>query len=133
MKRVNLIEQMANHLEFLGLGLCATEEQDGNIFWGHLPDKPDCAICIFSTDTGFSGRKDGARIQIYTRGGVGDTQWPYEMACRITEELEGFIGFMAGDGVSVRMETVNSAQGLGTDTRGRELYSSNYLIYYCDF
>ena len=103
MKRVNLIEQMANHLEFLGLGLCAT------------------------------GRKDGARIQIYTRGGVGDTQWPYEMACRITEELEGFIGFMAGDGVSVRVETVNSAQGLGTDTRGRELYSSNYLIYYCDF
>ena len=87
MKRVNLIEQMANHLEFLGLGLCATEEQDGNIFWGHLPDKPDCAICIFSTDTGFSGRKDGARIQIYTRGGVGDAQWPYEMACRITEEL----------------------------------------------
>ena len=37
MKRVNLIEQVANHLEFLGLGLCATEEQDGNIFWGHLP------------------------------------------------------------------------------------------------
>ena len=89
MKRVNLIEQMANHLEFLGLGLCATEEQDGNIFWGHLPDSPDCAICIFSTDTGFSGRKDGARIQIYTRGGVGDAQWPYETACRITEELEG--------------------------------------------
>ena len=54
-------------------------------------------------------------------GGVGDAQWPYEMACRITEELEGFIGFMAGDGVSVRVETVNSAQGLGTDTRGREL------------
>ena len=55
------------------------------------------------------------------------------MACRITEELEGFIGFMAGDGVSVRVETVNSAQGLGTDASGRELYSSNYLIYYCDF
>ena len=33
MKRVNLIEQMANHLEFLGFGLCATEEQDGNIFF----------------------------------------------------------------------------------------------------
>ena len=40
---------------------------------------------------------------------------------------------MAGDGARVRVETVNSAQGLGTDTKGRELYSSNYLIYYCDF
>lgn len=100
---------------------------------GAFAGQPGLRNLHFSTDTGFSGSKDGARIQIYTRGGVGDAQWPYETACRITEELEGFIGFMAGDGVSVRVETVNSAQGLGTDTRGRELYSSNYLIYYCDF
>ena len=37
MKRVNLIEQVANHLEFLGLGLCATEEQDGQEITIALP------------------------------------------------------------------------------------------------
>ena len=129
---MNLIEQLAFHLEFLGLGLCATEERDGDVYWGHMPDSPDNAVCVFSTDSGVPGGAAGARVQVYARGAVGDVRTPYERSVAITEALDGYMGFLSGDGTGVRIETVNSAQGVGTDTRGRHLFSSNYRVFYCD-
>lgn len=130
---MNLIEQFAKHLEFLGFGDYASEESDGNIFWANLPDKPDEAICVFSEDSGYPGSTSGARIQIYTRGEVGDAKMPYETACRITEEVRGFVGFLCGDGAYVRIDVTNSAQGMGLDDSGRHIFSSNYVVYYCDY
>ena len=129
---MNLIEQIAQHLEFCGLGFCATQEEPGDIFFGHMPDEPDEAVCVFSTDSGYGGSETGARIQIMTRGKVGDARTPYERACAITRELEGFSGYLAGDGPFARIDTVNSAHGMGADTSGRELYTSNYTVAYCD-
>ncbi|MBR3795963.1 MAG: hypothetical protein IKK34_08045 [Clostridia bacterium] len=130
---MNLLEQVARHLEFVGIGNMATYEEAGDIYYGYLPDKPESAVCVFSSDSAYPGSKDGARIQIYTRGVVGDAKTPYELACRITDELRGYMGFLAGDGPDVQIEVINSAQGMGLDSSGRHIYSSNYRILYCDY
>lgn len=130
---MNLMEQFARHLEFEGFGTYASEEAPGDIFYGQMPDDPDEAICVFSQDSATAGSDSGARLQVYTRGAVGDAKTPYETACAIAEALEGFIGFLGGDGAFVRVEVINAAQGMGLDDSGRHLYSSNYRVFYCDF
>lgn len=130
---MNLIEQIADHMEFCGLGVCATLEHEGDLYWGQMPESPDAAVCVFSTDTAYPGSTSGARIQIMCRGAVGDARTPYERACAITDELGDFLGFLSGDGPYARIEVTNSAQGVGLDTRGRHIYVSNYRVYYCDY
>ena len=130
---MNLMEQFARHLEFEGFGTYASEEVPGDIFYGQMPDEPDEAICVFSQDSATPGSTSGARLQVYTRGAVGDAKTPYETACAMADALEGFIGFLGGDGAFVRVEVINAAQGMGLDDSGRHLYSSNYRVFYCDF
>ena len=127
----NLLEQIARHIEFLGYGDVADEEKDGNIFYGRMPDEPDRAICVFSTDSGFGGTDKPARIQLYVRDKY--TKNAYELSQHIAEDLHEFDGFLAGDGAHVSIEAINSSNGIGADSRNRELYSSNFYVYYCDF
>ena len=129
---MNLIEMIAKHLEFCEIGVYASQEEPGDIFFGHMPDEPDNAVCVFSSNSGVAGSDAAARVQIMTRGPVGDVRTPYERACAITGELDGFSGYLCGDGPYARFDTVNSAQGMGMDDRGRELYTSNYTVAYCD-
>lgn len=127
---MNLIEQVARHLEFCGFGATADEITDGNIYWGHMPDKPDECVCVFSTDSGYAGKTGGARVQIVTRGK--SAKATYELSQAIAEELAEYVGFLAGDGAGVRIEVENASQGLGADGVRRELYSTNIRVYYCD-
>lgn len=129
---MNLMEQLARHLEFLGFGVYASEQEAGDIFYGQMPDAPDSAVCVFSQDSAMPGSASGARMQVFTRGAVGDAKGPYEAACAIAEALEGFMGFLMGDGVYVRIEAVSVAQGMGLDESGRHIYSSNYRVFYCE-
>lgn len=129
---MNLMEQLARHLEFLGFGVYASEEEAGDIFYGQMPDAPDRAVCVFSQDSATPGSTGGARMQVFTRGAVGDAKTPYETACAIAEALDGFMGFLAGDGAYARIEAVSAAQGMGIDESGRHLYTSNYRIFYCE-
>lgn len=127
---MNFLEWFARHLEFCGLGTVSDKETDGNIFWGTMPDQPDKAICVFSSDTSYSGSPSGARIQVMVRAKT--TREAYELSQSITDELAEFYGFLAGDGPTVSVEVLNSAQGLGAEAGGkRELYSSNYIVRYC--
>lgn len=127
---MNLLEEIAAHLEFCGFGTVATEEADGNITWGRMPDKPDDCITIYSNNTASAGDVDGARIQIMNR--ARNTKVAYETSVAIAQELDDFNGFLAGDGSMVRIEIVNSATGLGPDVLKRELYSTNLRVYYCN-
>lgn len=129
---MNLMEQFSRHLEFAGFGAYASEEEEGDIFYGQMPDAPDTAIGVFSQDSATPGSTSGARIQVYTRGAVGDAKTPYETACAIADALEGFIGFLGGDGAFVRIEVINAAQGMGLDDSGRHIYTSNYRVFYCE-
>ena len=128
---MNLLEQIAKHLEFCGFGNVPNEITPGNIHWGKMPDQPDTCICVFSSDTGYGGSDNGARIQIYVRSKT--TREAYELAQAITDELVDFDGFLGGDGAHACIDLINSATGLGADTKKRELYSSNYLVHYCDY
>ena len=58
---MNLLEQIAAHLELCGFGTVATAQQDGNIHWGRMPDQPDDCICVYSTDSAYPGAENGAR------------------------------------------------------------------------
>ena len=128
---MNLIERLCDHLEFLGLGICNTDETAGDLFWGILPDSPDRALAVMSVDSSYAGSTNGARIQIFTRGAPGQVRVPYEWSVEVAEELEGFSGFLSGDGPRVSIEAISVAEGAGTDTSGRHLYVSNYRIRYC--
>lgn len=128
---MNLIELFARHIEFCGFGTVADRETDGNIFWGLMPDEPDTAICVFSTDSGYGGSEDGARIQVMVRAKT--TREAYELSQAIAEELSEFDGYLAGDGANAHIRVLNASAGLGADTKKRELYSSNYLVHYCNF
>ncbi|MBR3503796.1 MAG: hypothetical protein IKO07_06080 [Clostridia bacterium] len=128
---MNLIEQVARHLEFCGFGTVADSETEGDIFWGHMPDKPDECVCVLSTDSSYAGSTDGARVQIITRGN--STKYPYELSQAIAEELADFEGFLAGDGAGASIKIMNASQGLGADGVRRELYSTNIRVKYCDY
>ena len=128
---MNLIEAVCDHLEFLGLGTCNTDETAGDLFWGILPDAPDRALAVMSVDSAFGGSAGGARIQIFTRGEPGHVREPYEWAVEVAEALEGYSGFLSGDGPMARVEAVSTAEGCGVDTSGRCLYVSNFRIWYC--
>ena len=96
-----------------------------------MPDQPDNAVCVFSTDSGYGGSDDGARVQVVVRARV--TRAAYELSQRIVEDLAEFDGYLAGDGARVQIEIINASAGLGVDEKRRDLYSSNFLVRYCNF
>ena len=126
---MNLIEQIAQHLEFCGCGLVSDEDTDGDLFWGHMPDAPNECVCVFSSDSSYPGADSGARVQIITRGNSAKSA--YERSQAIAEELAEFTGFLAGDGAHVRIDVENASAGLGADSARRELYSTNIRVHYC--
>lgn len=128
---MNLLEQIAKHIEFLGFGTMAGSQKDGDIFYGRMPDLPDKAICVFSTDTQYGGSDKPARIQLYVRAKT--TKEAYELSQAIADEFIEFDGFLAGDGAHVFITPINTSCGLGIDSKNRELYSSNFYVYYCNF
>jgi len=126
---MNLIEQIARQLELFGFGTAADNETDGNIHWGRMPDKPDNCICVYSTNAAVPGDKDGARIQIMNR--AKSPREAFETSANIAAELDGWRGFLGGDGSEAFITITNSAQGLGPDTMMREIYVSNIRVTYC--
>lgn len=126
---MNLLEELAHHLEFLGFGTCADAETDGDIHWARMPDSPDDCICVYSTDSGVGGPDSRARFQIMNRAKSARTA--YETSYAIAQDLEGFDGFLAGDGHQVIIEVVNAATGLGPDTKKRDVYVTNITVRYC--
>ena len=127
---MNLLEQFARHIEFLGYGTVSTSEAGGDIFWGWMPDSPDECVCVFSSDSAYAGAPNGARLQVITR--AKNARRAYERSQAIAEDLAEFTGYLGGDGASVSIEVINASAGLGADTKKRELYASNYRVYYCD-
>ena len=127
---MNLLEQFARHIEFLGFGTVADDSTEGNIFWGVAPDSPDPCITVYSTDSAYAGPPNGARLQMIVRGTSADDA--YTLSQAIVEELAEFEGFLAGDGARVSIDVLNASAGIGSDTRKREMYSSNFRVYYCD-
>lgn len=127
---INLIEQLAQHIEFLGLGKMIDDDGVGDVSWGFMPDLPDECVTVFSTDSGVPGGRSGARIQIIVRGR--STRAAYERSQEIADALDDFEGYLNGDGLHATIEVVNASAGLGTDTKRRELYSSNFIVHYCE-
>lgn len=127
---MNLIKQFAEHIEFLGFGTVANEDHAGDIFWAWMPDTPDDCICIYSSDSAYAGADHGARVQMMVRGRTPASA--YERSQAIVEALAEYEGYLAGDGARVYIDVVNASVGLGGDARKREVFSSNFRVYYCD-
>ena len=127
---MNILEEIALHLEWEGAGTVATAEHDGDIFWGRMPDDPDDCVCVFSTDSGTGGPDSLARFQIMNRSA--STKRAYELSCEIGGIFDRFNGFLHGDGRQAVCETVNCGTGLGADTKKREIYVTNITMKYCE-
>ena len=127
---MNLLEQFARHIEFLGHGTVADEYTSGDIFWGWTPDSPTECVTVFSSDSAYAGSPDGARIQMIVRGE--NPKSAYERSQAIVEDLVDFQGYLAGDGARVSIEVVNASTGIGSDNRKREMFTSNFRVYYCE-
>lgn len=129
MIQMNILEELAHHLEFCGLGTVADAETDGDIHWARMPDQPDDCVCVFSTDSGVGGPDSQARFQIMNRSK--SPRAAYERSYAIAQELDGFDGFLGGDGRQAIIEVSNAATGLGPDTKKREIYVTNIIVRYC--
>lgn len=127
---MNLLEQFARHIEFLGFGKMADSETDGDIFWGWMPDKPDQCVTVYSSDSSYAGSDTGARIQVMVRAKT--VRAGYELSQAIAEALVDFDGYLGGDGAHVFISVENASTGLGPDNKKRELFSSNFRVYYCE-
>lgn len=127
---MNIMEELARHLEFCGFGTFADEEHDGDIHWGRMPDAPDDCVCVFSSDSGVGGTDSTARFQIMNR--ACETKTAYELSYAIAQELEDYNGFLNGDGRQVIIEVINAATGLGPDSKKREVYVTNIAVRYCN-
>lgn len=127
---MNLLEELARHLEFLGFGTAADASADGDIHWGRMPDAPDDCICVYSSDSGVGGADSMARVQIMNR--ARSTRKAYEVSFGIAQELDEFNGYLCGDGRDVIIDVVNAATGLGPDTKKREVYVTNITVKYCN-
>lgn len=127
---MNLLEDIARHLEFLNIGIMPTEDREGTIYWGLLPDQPDAAICVYSTNSGLCGSQSHpARIQVLVRATT--TREAYEVSQNIAEALDGFAGYLHGDGAWAVIDAIDTSQGIGTDLLRREMYCSNFYVRYC--
>lgn len=122
---MNIVREMVLHLEYLGHG-----EKDRNLFWGTMPTTPDTAVCVYSSDSGYAGSPDGARLQIITRAKSDKTA--YELSQAIAEDLAEFDGYLYGDGAQASIDITNASIGLGNDDNKRPMYSTNIVVRYCD-
>lgn len=127
---MNLLEQFARHIEFLGHGTVSDSETAGDIFWGWTPDEPTDCVTVFSSDSAYAGSPTGARIQMIVRGST--PKAAYERSQAIVEDLVDFQGYLAGDGARVSIDVVNASAGIGSDSKKREMYSSNFRVFYCE-
>lgn len=127
---MNILEELAHHLEFCGFGTIADAEHDGDITWARMPDEPDDCTCVFSTDSGVGGPESSARFQIMTR--AKSPKKAYELSYNIAQEFDDFDDFLNGDGRLAKIEVINAAQGLGSDTKKREVYVTNIQVKYCN-
>lgn len=126
---MNLLEELAAHLEWCGFGTLACADTDGDIHWARMPDAPDDCICVFSADSGVGGADSTARFQIMNR--AKSTRKAYETSYAIAQELDDFDGYLCGDGRLANIEILNAATGLGPDTKKREIYVTNIAVKYC--
>ena len=120
--KVNLLKEVACHLEFCGLG-----RVDGDIFWGRMPDGPEDCVGVFAANGGLPGAETAARVQILAR--ARETGGAYARACRIAEALDGFNGFLHGGGAAAKIEAAG-ASGRGEDEKKREMYMVEIRVKY---
>lgn len=122
---MNIASQLAKHLEFEGFGIL-----DKTLFWGWMPDAPDTAVCVYSSDSGIPGTERYARLQIITRAAA--PKAAFELSQDIAEALDEYNGYLAGDGCKAIINIINASTGLGDDALRRSLYSTNITVLYCD-
>ena len=119
---MNLLKQLASHLEYVGLGL-----RGEDIFWGRMPDEPAECICLFCEDAGGADRP--ARIQVVCRSPI--PREAYETACDIAFELDDYTGFLGGDGAMAGITVITAGAGMGEDAHKREMYSTVLAVRVC--
>jgi len=127
---VNLLEEMARQLALSGFGRAADGEQDGNIYWGHMPDRPDTCVCVYAEDNALPGSAAGARVRVVCRSA--SLREAYGTAAAIGDKLDGFRGFLGGDGADAAVDAGTTAVSLGADEKKRELYATDLRVRYCE-
>ena len=128
---MNLLEQVARHIAYLGFGRVPSAEEEGEIFYGTLPDSPDFAICVYATDASYPGSKTGARLQILVRGRT--DREAYRTCQDLAFALADYDGFLAGGLSRAVIDLMNGARGLGSDEKKRKLYACNIRLRFCAF
>ncbi len=124
---MNLLEEWARHLAFLGFGTVAGPEEDGCIFYGRLPEREGLTVCVMAADAGSPGSP--ARLQVMVR--ADSDREAFETCDRIARETDGFEGYLMGWGRRASVRVLNGAHGLGADARRRALYACSLQVRCC--
>ena len=125
---MNILEECTAHLAALGFGTVSSREEDGNIFYGRLPERDGLTVCVMAADAGAPGRD--ARLEIVVR--AASDREAFEVCDRIARAMDGFEGYLMGWGSRASVRLLNGAHGLGADARQRALYACNLTVRFCE-
>lgn len=128
---MHLIAQLARQLAESGHGTWPEAGRQGDVFYGMMPPKPDACLCVYAVDASVPGSENGARVQIVLRGPPGVTDPPLTLGMAVAEELDGWKGFLCGDGHYVKIAVENGPADIGPDENSRQMYSVNLRVRYC--
>lgn len=129
---IAILPELAQFLHNENVGIFSPIDATGNIFIEHKPDKPNIAICLFST-SGLPDNslfpEDSLGVQVIVRGNA-DASIPYNIAGAIYDKLNGFrnnklIPF-GSDIISIL--GMQTPVNIGRDEKRRQEYSINFLL-----
>lgn len=121
---MNLLEEVARHLEFEGLGRTG---EKCDLFYGVMPPEPDICLSVLALDLGAPGRE--GRIQILLRDL--NPRALMERSEELVRRLDGFEGYLGGCLSLASLSLLSGPRGMGSDERRRCLCAVHFRILRC--
>ncbi len=125
---------MAEYLEDQSIGTVGTD-----IFVSRLPDKPDVATALIATEGAatqfFSGalKIERPNLQVLHRNKMGANADGYDTVKDIFDTLNGLSNYSVTSSARyIHVFSISDIGELGTDSKGRPLWSVNFRIERCE-
>ncbi len=126
---MDLLTQLARQMAAMDLG--ALGGPGGTLFIGQMPAAPVDAVALYARDLRTPGDDAGAVVQVLVRGDGGETA-ALTLAGRIAAALDGFCGYLCGDGFWADVRLLSGPADIGAGRTGHHEYAISFRVYYCE-
>lgn len=111
--------------------------QDGDCFWGYMPDQPDAAVMVTPTggdEPSGTLAYDSPHVQFLVRSPEGDPRPGFKRAKAIQNALNGLHHTTIAEGTNAEVYVVgckalsSDPSSIGEDDNGRHEFSINFAV-----